>query len=184
MRPAFVARIAAAAALALAVTACGGGPGFAGLAPGSTISQPDILEAHAPACPAPGKIETRGKATAKIVLARAIAGGSVVRVQWQIVFKNLTESESYPRYAFKALAFCGSGMKPRGSIGGGGSYSHNKSCNNGNCTITETIGLNYTPPAKLIRNVFKYDMIRFAPDAATPRYDAVVGALVQVNRAP
>jgi hypothetical protein len=105
-----------------------------------------------------------------------------VRVQWQIVFTNLKESESYPRYEFKALAFCGSGTKPRGSIGGGGSSSHSKTCNNGNCTVTETLGLDYTPPAKLVNAVFKYDMIRFAPQTPTPGYQAAIGVLVQVNR--
>ena len=182
MRTAIVARAVSAAALALTVVGCGAGPGATAPAPGGITSQPDVLEARAPACPSPGTVLRRGKATAKIVLARATAGGPSVRVQWQIVFTNLTESESYPRYDFKALAFCGSGNKPRGSIGGGGSYSHSKTCNDNRCTATETIGLDYIPPAKLFNAVFKYDMIRFAPETPMPGYQAAVGVLVQVNR--
>jgi hypothetical protein len=124
----------------------------------------------------------RGKATAKIVLARTAAGGPSTRIEWQIVFKNLTMSESYPQYGFKALLTCGSAIKPVGSVGGGGSSSHSKSCSNGNCTVTETITVNYRPPAKLVRNVFKYDVIRFAPETPMRGYDAAIGALVQVNR--
>jgi len=180
MRTAHLARAIAAGALALGVAACGA-PG-AGIAPGSTASQPSVLEAHAPACPVPGTVLRRGKATAKIVLARTIAGGGTIRVRWQIVFTNLTTSEAYPHYNFKELAFCGSGTKPRGSVGGGGSYEHSKQCTNGKCTVTETIGVDYKPPAKLVQNVFKYDMIRFAPQTPVPGYMAAIGALVQVNR--
>jgi hypothetical protein len=181
MRPTRVTRLAASAAFALIVSACNA-PGGAALAPGSAASAPETLVAHAPACPMPGTVLRRGKGTAKIVLARTKAGGPSITVEWTIVMTNLTESESYPRYDYKALAFCGSGMKPRGSIGGGGSYSHKKTCNNGSCTVTETIGIPYLPPARLVRNVFKYDMIRFAPNPPMAGYAAAIGALVQVNQ--
>ena len=179
MRSIDLARCAAAASIALLLSACSSGSGYA---PG-VATAPDDLAPHAvPACPPAGKVIGMGKATAKIVLARTVAGGPATTVQWQIVFTNLTETEPYPRFVFRRLGACGAGANPRGTVDGGGSYQHQKTCNNGNCTVTETIGVTYRPPKALGRNAFRYDAIRFAPEKPAPGYAPTIGALVLVTK--
>jgi hypothetical protein len=181
MRTETVIRTGTCIALAIALAGCSTSFG-AGDVPAAGLGPAASAPLAAPACPPVGKVIKQSKATAKNVLLKTTTGSGQVKAVWQITFANLTESESYPQYTAVTLGYCGSGAKPRGTLGGGGSYEHHRQCTNGVCTVTETVGVYYKPPATLQRNVFKFDTIRFAPLKPVKGYDPMIGVLVQVNK--